>query len=311
MDMTQLRYFLTTAETLNYTRAAERLYLSRQALRQALAAVEKEFGTPLFINRRNKLSLTAAGEYLRISGAETLARFDEMTNGMKRFVSQGVRLTVGISQSLFPFMTPELDEILERFLTCYPTAAIRTLRGSNDEMLKAVESGEADCSFVIQMPCFRPGLYTEPLKRFDAIVSYGPHHALKGRRTVNPADLDGCVCIGMGSLEETMRPFYEACRREKIRLCYEVVPDAIDAFYRVAHEETAAFDILKEEIPEYARGDYSILSGYVWEVGLVCREDSKQLEETRIFSRFMRDEYKRRSREQREREERNSRPKGF
>ncbi len=87
MDMTQLRYFLTTAETLNYTRAAERLYLSRQALRQALAAMEKEFGTPLFVNQRNKLSLTEAGEYLRLAGAETLARFDEMTEGMKRFVS--------------------------------------------------------------------------------------------------------------------------------------------------------------------------------------------------------------------------------
>ena len=35
MDITQLRYFLVTAETLNYTKAAEQLYMSRQALRQA------------------------------------------------------------------------------------------------------------------------------------------------------------------------------------------------------------------------------------------------------------------------------------
>lgn len=310
MDMTQLRYFLTTAETLNYTRAAERLYLSRQALRQALAAVEKEFGTPLFVNRRNKLSLTAAGEYLRLSGAETLARFDEMTEGMKRFVREGVRLTVGISQSLFPFMAPELDEILERFEACYPAVVVRPLWGTNDEMLQAVEGGQADCSFVIQMPCLRPGLYTEPLKRFDAIVSYGPHHALKGRKSISPADLDGYVCIGMGSLEETMRPLYEECRRKKIRLRYEAVPDAIDAFYRVAHEETAAFDVLKEEIPEHARGDYSRLSGYIWEVGLVCREDCGQREETRMFGRFIRDEYERRNREPRDREERGRRPRG-
>ncbi len=291
MDMTQLRYFLTTAETLNYTRAAERLYLSRQALRQALAAMEKEFGTPLFVNQRNKLSLTEAGEYLRLAGAETLARFDEMTEGMKRFVSQGARLAVGISQSLFPFMTPELDGILVRFQERFPAISIQPVFGPNDEVLAAAEDGRTDCSFVIQMPCFRPGLCTEPLKYFDAIVSYGPDHPLKGKRSVTPSDLDGLHCLGMGSLEETMRPLYEVCQKEQIRLFYETVPDAIDAFYRVAHEETAAFDILKEEIPEHARGDYSVLSGYVWEFSLLCREESSRWEETRIFSRFIREEY--------------------
>ena len=42
MDITQIRYFLKTAELLNYTRAAEQLFITRQSLRQAIAAMEAE-----------------------------------------------------------------------------------------------------------------------------------------------------------------------------------------------------------------------------------------------------------------------------
>ena len=61
MDITQLRYFLKTAELLNYTRASEALFITRQSLRQAIGAMESEIGQPLFVNTRNKLSLTEYG----------------------------------------------------------------------------------------------------------------------------------------------------------------------------------------------------------------------------------------------------------
>lgn len=40
MTIQQLRYFLALCQDLNYTRTAGRLYLSRQALRLSIAALE-------------------------------------------------------------------------------------------------------------------------------------------------------------------------------------------------------------------------------------------------------------------------------
>ena len=40
MDIRQLHYFLVLCEEMNYTRAAQRLFLSRQALRQCITALE-------------------------------------------------------------------------------------------------------------------------------------------------------------------------------------------------------------------------------------------------------------------------------
>ena len=50
MDIRQLHYFLTLCEEMNYTRAAQRLFLSRQALRQSISALEAEMCGPLFIS---------------------------------------------------------------------------------------------------------------------------------------------------------------------------------------------------------------------------------------------------------------------
>ena len=61
MEVRQLHYFLTLCEELNYSRAAQRLYLSRQALRQNIAALEQELGEPLFLNQQPYLPHRTGG----------------------------------------------------------------------------------------------------------------------------------------------------------------------------------------------------------------------------------------------------------
>jgi DNA-binding transcriptional LysR family regulator len=70
VDIQQLRYFAVVSQTLNYTRASERLYISRQALSKAIHDMEKELGEPLFFIDKNKLRPTplALMLYENVSG---------------------------------------------------------------------------------------------------------------------------------------------------------------------------------------------------------------------------------------------------
>ena len=70
MTIQQLRYFLALCQDLNYSHTAARLYLSRQALRQSISALEQELCGALFANDRNHLSLTEKGESLRNLAAD-------------------------------------------------------------------------------------------------------------------------------------------------------------------------------------------------------------------------------------------------
>ena len=56
-------YFITLAEELNISRAAEKLYISHQCLSKYLKNLEIEYQTPL-LERAPKLKLTLAGEAL-------------------------------------------------------------------------------------------------------------------------------------------------------------------------------------------------------------------------------------------------------
>ena len=45
MNLNQLEYFVTAAETLNFTRAAAKCYISQTAMTQQIRALEKTVGT--------------------------------------------------------------------------------------------------------------------------------------------------------------------------------------------------------------------------------------------------------------------------
>ena len=63
MNFTSLRYFLVTAEEGNITHAANRLFISQQALSGHINKLEKELNLRLF-HRTPVFSLTYAGRQL-------------------------------------------------------------------------------------------------------------------------------------------------------------------------------------------------------------------------------------------------------
>ena len=60
MDIKSMRCFLAVAETLNFSRAAESIYLSQPALSLRINAMEDELGAKLFLRTRQQVYLTAA-----------------------------------------------------------------------------------------------------------------------------------------------------------------------------------------------------------------------------------------------------------
>ena len=51
METQQMRYFITLCEEMNYTKVAERLFITRQALRKAVQNMEEELGERARIER--------------------------------------------------------------------------------------------------------------------------------------------------------------------------------------------------------------------------------------------------------------------
>lgn len=62
MTTVQKDCFLAAAETLNFTAASERIYMTQPALSRNISALEEELGVDLFLRKNNVISLTPGGE---------------------------------------------------------------------------------------------------------------------------------------------------------------------------------------------------------------------------------------------------------
>lgn len=91
MDLRRIRHFNVLAETLNFSRAAERLHIAQPALSVSIQKLEAELGTRLFERTPTGVSLTASGEAVLIE-ARRLLYHGEQVQRLARDAADG---TVG------------------------------------------------------------------------------------------------------------------------------------------------------------------------------------------------------------------------
>ena len=144
MDIRQLHYFLVLCEEMNYTRASQRLFLSRQALRQSITALEAELCGPLFVSAHHKLSLTERGLSLQRHAAPVVEQFQQMQAALHAEIQSAQPVRIGISVSLVPDYLPGLETQLDKFRQQYPHIEMRFRLLENDAVADGVEQGELD-----------------------------------------------------------------------------------------------------------------------------------------------------------------------
>lgn len=78
MTINQLQCFLEAAKYLNFSRAADALYIHPSTMSRSITAMEEELGTPLFIRLKYTLQLTEVGSRFRVEAEEVVERYNRM-----------------------------------------------------------------------------------------------------------------------------------------------------------------------------------------------------------------------------------------
>src|SRR3569623_1824392 len=93
MELRHVRYFDAIAETLNFTRAAERLHVTQSTLSHQIRQMEAELGVLLFDRSAKKVRMTEAGETLR---GHMSAALEQIDRGLQSLRGEGEALTGAI-----------------------------------------------------------------------------------------------------------------------------------------------------------------------------------------------------------------------
>ncbi|MGI5981858.1 MAG: LysR family transcriptional regulator [Sakamotonia sp.] len=141
MNLKSIEYFLTTVEEMNVTRAAERLFISQQALSSHLKRLEEEYGVRLF-ERKPSLRLTLEGEQMVFYGkhivqaeANLRAAFSDISKNHR-----GV-LRVGISRLRSSVFFPVIWEF---YHDSHPNISIELINGNSNTFEELLQAGRLD-----------------------------------------------------------------------------------------------------------------------------------------------------------------------
>ena len=108
MELRHLRYFQVLGETLNFTRAAERLHIAQPPLSRQIQQLEDELGVVL-LERGRPLRLTEAGRYFYEHANVLLEQLAKTCDNTRRIgLGQKTWLGIGFAPSTLYGVLPEL-----------------------------------------------------------------------------------------------------------------------------------------------------------------------------------------------------------
>lgn len=177
MELRHLKYFLKVAEELNFSRAAEKLYISQPPLSRQIKELENELDARLFERNNKKVSLTDAGKYFKKEVEQILQQLEKtciQTHKISNNISGNFRIAY-ISSTFSGTIAKLLKHLSEK----YEFVNFKLYEVSTAKQIAALEQGKIDLA-ILRAPINSLKIKTQPwFKDAYALVYNKNQHKLK------------------------------------------------------------------------------------------------------------------------------------
>lgn len=153
MDLRRIRHFSVLAETLNFSRAAERLHIAQPALSVSIQKLESELGAKLFERTSTGVQLTTSGEAALIEARRILYHGEQLARSARdATLGTGGRLRIGFVGSAIYSAIPDL---IPAFRRQYPAVEL-VLREATSARIVEMLAEEALDIGLVRTPLLQP-----------------------------------------------------------------------------------------------------------------------------------------------------------
>ena len=138
----KMEYVYAVYQERNFTRAAEKLFISQPSLSAAIKGVEEEIGAPIFDRSDKELALTEIGkEY--VAATEKMLQIQEEFIRKKNDIYglETGNLSVGSSNHLTSYVVPPL---VTKFRALYPKIEVAMTESRSVSLYELLDKGEVD-----------------------------------------------------------------------------------------------------------------------------------------------------------------------
>lgn len=141
MNLEYLKNFLCFAEHLNFTKAAESLYMAHTTLGRQIRSLEEQIGSKLYVQDKRSIKLTDAGIFLVSEGRKFLQQTEKLELSVRQI---GEDTSLNLTMASVPVNHHYFSSIYSNFYKRHPNVKFTLLYKELGEISPLVTSGDVD-----------------------------------------------------------------------------------------------------------------------------------------------------------------------
>ncbi|KJD35755.1 transcriptional regulator [Tamlana sedimentorum] len=187
MTITQLYYVLAVAENQNFTKAAEKCFVTQPTLSMQIQKLEDELDVQIFDRSKKPIELTDVGKKIVIQARNIVNesyRIQDIVDQQKGFI--GGEFKLGIIPTVMPTLLPMF---LKAFIKKHPKVKLKIEELTTEEIITRINDGHLDAA--IAATPLEVDTIKERALFYEPFVCYIPQgHRLHGKNNIDIAHLD-------------------------------------------------------------------------------------------------------------------------
>jgi len=187
MTITQLHYVLAIAEHKNFTKAADKCFVTQPTLSTQIQKLEDELGVLIFDRSKKPIELTEVGKKIVLQAKNIVNesdRIQDIVDQQKGFI--GGEFKMGIIPTVMPTLLPMF---LKAFIKKYSKVKLKIEELTTEDIITKINDGHLDAA-IVSTP-----LENETIKErvlyYEPFVGYIPtNHRLSSKKKIDVSDLE-------------------------------------------------------------------------------------------------------------------------
>ncbi|HLV14889.1 MAG TPA: hydrogen peroxide-inducible genes activator [Xanthomarina sp.] len=187
MTITQLYYVLAVAEHKNFTKAAEKCFVTQPTLSMQIQKLEAELDILIFDRSKKPIELTDVGKKI-VNQAKNIVnesyRIQDIVDQQKGFI--GGEFKLGIIPTIMPTLLPMF---LKSFIRKYPKIKLKIEELTTEDIIFGLNEGHLDAA--IAATPLKIDSIKERVLYYEPFVGYIPeHHRLHNQQKISTTSLE-------------------------------------------------------------------------------------------------------------------------
>ncbi len=241
MNIRQLEYFIAVAQRGNFTKAAEDLFITRQALSKAVRNLEHETGLTLLSSKDGHLVLTDDGRALCDSAEPVVEAYRQLEERyLERTGEAPVRQTLAVAMAHGTAQSMP-DKTIDVFRMAHPDIRLSIEEVTTEAAIDMAQTGESDISLVGSAPPYLGGFDIMLVVETNTYVYVPKESELASKEKLTLPDIEGQPFITFGKRNHLHRFFIEACEAAGVQPDILMTTSDADLLVRTAEQQRALY----------------------------------------------------------------------